>query len=245
MMEIPILHILMFIAMTLCPERMDTISLKRAEGTITLTRQDGKWQSADARGLWSKQGTLVTMSLGEASPQTRDVSRFVGEAIAKFDWDNGGAYSNNLLAVRKTDGGFKVTFGPEGTADKTCLITFGNGGQEPSGPSVKSLPPSVVSTIPQCGDTAVDPALKEIRVTFSKDMITEKMWSICQVSKDSFPESAGEIRYLADKRTCVFPVKLQAGKTYVLWFNRGQFDAFRDTANQPAVPYQLVFETRK
>ena len=107
------------------------------------------------------------------------------------------------------------------------------------------MPPSVVSTIPQCGDTAVDPGLKEIRVTFSKDMITERQWAICQVSDDTFPEMDGDIHYLDDKRTCVFPVKLQPGKTYVLWFNRAKFNSFRDTANNPAVPYMLVFETRK
>jgi hypothetical protein len=33
------------------------------------------------------------------------------------------------------------------------------------------------------------------------------------------------------------PVKLEPGKTYVIWFNRGQFDSFCDTANHPAVPY--------
>ena len=111
--------------------------------------------------------------------------------------------------------------------------------------SVKSLPPSVVRTVPQSGATDVDPALKEITATFSKDMITERMWSVCQVSKETFPETAGQIHYLSDKRTCVMPVKLQPGKTYVLWFNRAQFNSFRDTANNPAVPYQLVFETRK
>ena len=111
--------------------------------------------------------------------------------------------------------------------------------------SVKSLPPSVVRTVPQSGTTDVDPALKEITATFSKDMITERMWSVCQVSKETFPETAGQIHYLSDKRTCVMPVKLQPGKTYVLWFNRSQFNSFRDTANNPAVPYQLVFETRK
>ncbi len=117
--------------------------------------------------------------------------------------------------------------------------------QEPREISVRSLAPSVVSTVPQCGDTSVDPALKEICVTFSKDMLTERMWAICQVSKEHFPQSAGRIHYLPDKRTCVFPVKLEPGKAYVLWFNRGRFDSFRDTANTPAVPYQLVFETRK
>jgi RNA polymerase sigma-70 factor (ECF subfamily) len=110
--------------------------------------------------------------------------------------------------------------------------------------TVEAMPPSVVKTVPQAGDTAVDPALKEISVTFSKDMITDRMWSICQISKNSFPEGAGKVHYV-DKRTCVFPVKLQPGKTYVLWFNRAQFNAFRDTDNNPAVPYLLVFQTKK
>jgi len=37
---------------------------------------------------------------------------------------------------------------------------------------------------------------------------------------------AGEIHYLADKRTCVMPVKLESGKTYVLWFSRGPIQEF-------------------
>jgi len=111
--------------------------------------------------------------------------------------------------------------------------------------TVQTMPPSVVKTVPQCGDTDVDPALKELHVTFSKDMLTDRMWAICQVSAETFPaKGAGEIHYLDDKRTCVFPVKLQPGKTYVLWFNRGQFNSFRDTANNPAVPYLLVFQTK-
>jgi RNA polymerase sigma-70 factor (ECF subfamily) len=111
--------------------------------------------------------------------------------------------------------------------------------------TLKTMPPSVVKTSPQAGDTAVDPALKEISVTFSKDMKTNRMWAVCQISKETFPETAGQIHYLSDQRTCVVPVKLEPGKTYVLWFNRGQFNSFRDTENNPAVPYQLVFATRK
>ena len=110
--------------------------------------------------------------------------------------------------------------------------------------SVKAQPASVVKTVPAAGETAVDPALKEISVTFSKDMKTNRMWSICQISKESFPESAGQVHY-TNNRTCVMPVKLEPGKTYVLWFNRAQFNSFRDTDNQPSVPYLLVFQTRK
>ena len=110
--------------------------------------------------------------------------------------------------------------------------------------SVKAQPASVIKTVPAAGETSVDPALKEITVTFSKDMKTNRMWSICQISKESFPETGGQIHYL-NNRTCVMPVKLEPGKTYVLWFNRAQFNSFRDTDNHPSVPYLLVFETRK
>jgi len=109
-------------------------------------------------------------------------------------------------------------------------------------PSVKSLPPVVVKTVPVSGSTAVDAGLKEIHVTFSKDMQTKKMWSFVQVSKDTFPQ-AGDPKY-TDKRTIVLPVTLQPKKTYVIWINSGKHNAFRDVNGNPAVPYLLVFETR-
>lgn len=112
-------------------------------------------------------------------------------------------------------------------------------------PSVKNKPPVVVRTVPQSGDTAVDPSLGELRVTFSKDMMTEDMWSWVMESKESFPTIAGKVRYLDDKRTCVAPVKLEPGKTYVIWINSQRFNSFKDTGNRPAIPYLLVFETRK
>jgi len=110
--------------------------------------------------------------------------------------------------------------------------------------SVKSMAPSVVKTVPQSGATDVDPATTEITVTFSKDMITDRMWSVCQISDETFPE-VGKIHYESDKRTCVVPVKLQPGKTYVLWFDQARFNSFRDVQNHPSVPYMLVFETKK
>ena len=111
--------------------------------------------------------------------------------------------------------------------------------------SAAAVPPVVVRTVPESRAANVDPALAEIQVTFSKDMKTNRMWAICQISKDTFPEIAGPIHYLNDRRTCVMPVKLQPGKTYVLWFNRAQFNSFRDTDNHPSVPYLLVFQTKK
>lgn len=126
-----------------------------------------------------------------------------------------------------------------------AMVAAGAARAEDQEVTVKTMPPSVVKTIPQAGDTSVDPATNEIRVTFSKDMLTDRMWAVVQTSKETFPTVDGKIHYLDDKRTCVIPVKLEPGKTYVLWFNRAQFNSFRDTDNNPAVPYLLVFQTKE
>ncbi len=111
--------------------------------------------------------------------------------------------------------------------------------------SIEALPPVEVKTVPVAGDGAVDPATKEIRVTFSKNMLTEKMWSLVTVSRETFPKIDGQMKYLPDKRTFVAPVKLEPGRTYALWINQGRFTSFRDAVDNPAVPYLLVFHTRK
>jgi Big-like domain-containing protein len=123
-----------------------------------------------------------------------------------------------------------------------CAVCFA---QQEKTITVDNMPPSVVKTVPQSGDTRVDPSLKEIRVTFSKDMMTDRMWSWAMNSKETFPQfEADGVHYLPDKRTCVLPVKLEPKRTYVIWINSQKFDAFRDRGNRPAAPYLLVFETR-
>jgi hypothetical protein len=110
--------------------------------------------------------------------------------------------------------------------------------------SVKSMPPSVIKTVPQCGDTNVDAnELKQIRVTFSKDMMNES-WSWSKMSEETFPKIEGKPRYLEDKRTCVVYVELEPKKTYVIWFNTEKFRGFQDTDQKPAFPYLLVFQTK-
>jgi RNA polymerase sigma-70 factor (ECF subfamily) len=111
-------------------------------------------------------------------------------------------------------------------------------------PSVANLPAVVVNTVPQAGDTAVDAATTtEIRVTFSKKM-ADKTWSWSQISDDTFPKITGDVRYDKDGKTCICPVKLEPGKTYVTWLNSGKFQNFKDATGQPSVPYLLVFETK-
>jgi RNA polymerase sigma-70 factor (ECF subfamily) len=110
--------------------------------------------------------------------------------------------------------------------------------------TVENMPPVVVKTVPEAGDTGVDPGLQEISVTFSKDMMTQDMWSWVMISRDSFPEITGDIKFLEDKRTCTARVRLEPGKTYAIWFNSEKMEGFRDTSSLPAIPYLLVFQTK-
>jgi RNA polymerase sigma-70 factor (ECF subfamily) len=110
--------------------------------------------------------------------------------------------------------------------------------------TIESVPPVVVKTVPEAGAADVDPKLTEIKVTFSKDM-QDDSWSWVVLSKESFPTQDGKVKYLADKRTCVLPVKLEPGKTYAIWVNTDKAVNFKDTAGHPAVPYLLVFKTKK
>ena len=110
--------------------------------------------------------------------------------------------------------------------------------------SIQGLPPVVVKTVPESGATNVDPALAAISVTFSKDML-DKSWSCVTLSKESFPTTTGDMKLGQDKRTFVLPVKLQPGKTYAILFNSEKFRNFKDTNKQSAMPYLLVFETKK
>ena len=125
------------------------------------------------------------------------------------------------------------------------LVLLGSSVLAQNSTSVADLPPIAVKTVPQSGDLAVDPALKEITVTFSKDMLTREMWSWAQIDAASFPKLAGKPRFLSDKRTCVLPVHLEPGKSYAIWVNSGRFDSFRDVGNRPAVPYLIAFQTKR
>ena len=93
------------------------------------------------------------------------------------------------------------------------------------------------------GSADVDPTLTEVRVTFSKPM-QDGSWSWSTWGEENFPEVSGDIHYLADKRTCVLPVKLKPGKFYATWLNSSKFKNFTDTENRPSVPYLLTFRTR-
>ena len=110
--------------------------------------------------------------------------------------------------------------------------------------NIENMPPVVVKTVPQSGDSNVDSNLSEIKVTFSKDM-ADGSWSITQVAKENFPQIKERPKYLADKRTCVMKVSLEPNKTYAIWLNTDRYKNFKDTIQNSAIPYLLVFKTTK
>jgi RNA polymerase sigma-70 factor (ECF subfamily) len=107
--------------------------------------------------------------------------------------------------------------------------------------TLETAPPVIVKTVPQAGQTDVSADVSEIQVTFSKEMMDES-WSWVQQDPETFPES-GKPKYLPDRRTCVLPVRLAPGKTYVIWLNHQRYANFQDVSGRPAVPYLLTFST--
>ncbi|MHC5540949.1 Ig-like domain-containing domain, partial [Singulisphaera rosea] len=108
----------------------------------------------------------------------------------------------------------------------------------------QDYPPLVIKTVPAIADTEVDPKLSEIRITFSREM-EDGSWSVVQNSAEAFPKLSGKPRYAKGTRTCLLPVELEPGKTYALWCNTSKFRNFKDLDGRSAVPYLLVFRTKK
>jgi hypothetical protein len=113
-----------------------------------------------------------------------------------------------------------------------------------AGDQGKSLNPAVIKTVPGSGAKNVDPSISEIQVTFNKEMM-DKSWSWVQVAPENFPQLTDSPRYLEDRRTCVVKVKLEPGKTYIIWLNTQKFTNFKDKDGHPAEPYLLMFETKE
>ena len=124
------------------------------------------------------------------------------------------------------------------------LITLSFFSEDALSSGIEEQPPVVVTTAPASGAKEVDPSVSEIRVTFNREMM-DKSWSWVQIAPENFPTIAGGPRYLEDKKTCVLDVRLEPGKTYIIWLNTQKFSNFKDKEGRSAQPYLLMFETRK
>jgi len=103
-------------------------------------------------------------------------------------------------------------------------------------------PPKIVATVPADGDTAVDPGLAELSVTFDEPM-KDKNWSWCYENPETFPKMTGDPRYEDGFKKCVLPVQLEPDKEYVIWFNMAEYKNFKDCAGNPLEPVRISFKT--
>lgn len=107
--------------------------------------------------------------------------------------------------------------------------------------SNKDSMPKIVATSPAVGDTDVSPSLNEITVTFDRDMAGGFSWT--GGGPDYPPGAEGKKVHWRDKRTCVFPVKLAAGRYYRVGVNSTSYQNFRSAAGVPAKPSAIYFTT--
>lgn len=110
---------------------------------------------------------------------------------------------------------------------------------------VSDAPPVVVKSVPTAGDENVDPGLKELKVTFSKEM-TDNSWSwATDTTRGAALNIVKAASYDKEKKTNTLPVKLEPETTYAVWINVDRFMNFKDADGTPSLPYLLVFRTGK
>lgn len=112
----------------------------------------------------------------------------------------------------------------------------------PNTPGPHTGPPHVIAFDPPLGATNVDPARTTLSVTFDRVMDREG-WAWVIEDKATAPD-IGESTWDAEVRTNAAPVRLEPGKTYVVWINSPQYSYFKDTLGETATPVRWTFTTR-
>ena len=124
MLEYPALHIVLFIAMSLCPDGVGSFEIRGLETVITATKADDEWRVNGSEISWCKEGTKVSKTQ-PGEDQIRDVGKFVGNEIKKFDWEERDSYINNFLRIEKSEERrFKVVFEPKGRKAETYFVDY-------------------------------------------------------------------------------------------------------------------------
>jgi len=102
--------------------------------------------------------------------------------------------------------------------------------------------PRIVALDPPDGASGVDPSLARLTVTFDREM--QEGWSWVIETRELFPQTAGTATMSADRRTAQLPVRLEPGRTYVVWLNSDDFQDFRDATGRALPPRRWTFTTR-
>ena len=111
-----------------------------------------------------------------------------------------------------------------------------------SGSRKNSQLPRLIESVPKTGQSDVSPDLKEIRVTFDRDMGKGMSWT---GNPESFyPPGDENVRARwVNARTCVLPVKLEKGKYYRVGLNSDSYRNFRSARGVSFPPSVVYFTT--
>ena len=118
-----------------------------------------------------------------------------------------------------------------------CFVTAGASETE----KAKAIAPRVMATIPANDSKDVDPATSAIEVVFDKPMSSGMSWT---GYGKKYPMGSAPAYWKNDRRTCVFPVRLQAGHEYEIGVNDLYDVNFQSADGVPAVRSVLRFKTR-
>lgn len=175
-------------------------------------------------------------------------------AVGESQWDP--VHRTNTVAVTLEPGRNYVVWvnSPQysyfrdlaGVAAEPVRWTFSTRGARAASivpiPTHERSAPRVVALDPPQGATDVDPSTTLLRATFDRPM--EGSWSWVTEGSDSFPPTTGDAYFEANARTAALPVRLEPGRSYVVWLNSGEFRLFRDVEGTPSEPLRWTFTTR-
>jgi beta-lactamase regulating signal transducer with metallopeptidase domain len=148
-----------------------------------------------------------------------------------------------IAKFHKSNGGFAIAACLLAALGLVTLTDAQTGANPATTISEKAdVAPHIIATSPKVGATDVDPALKEITVTFDRDMGGGMSWTGGGPDYPKSPEGA-KARW-RDKRTCVLPVTLQVGHYYRVGINSMSYQNFRGTNGLPVKPSAIYFTTR-
>jgi len=120
-----------------------------------------------------------------------------------------------------------------------CLLPMGRRAVQ----SADAAEPQIAKTTPASGATDVDPGLKEIAVTFDRDMDKGGMsWTGGPPEFPPLDESCKP--GWRDARTCVLPVKLKPGTMYRVGINSMSHKNFKSAEGVAVKPAVISFTTK-
>lgn len=202
---------------------------------------------------WVIEDESTAPELGESSwdpaGRTQTVAVALRPGTRYVVWVNSPqfAYFRDLQGVAATP--VRWTFAtageaPVGPATAAGGVPAGGAPAAPFAPQpahAPTGPPRIVALEPANGATGVDPALDRLVVHFDRAMA--EGWSWVTEGGDSFPERAGEAGQSFDRRSAFLPVRLEPGRSYVVWLNSEAYLNFRDPEGRVLPPLRWTFTT--